>query len=401
MKILLALLSLLLITGSVDARNPRGGARPGGGGTGACSSGPAQTPGVWVNITPPAPGFSGTFGTADVQFDPNNHAILYTTADTLGMWRSADCGNTWTLLGTPPAVLASPSNAYTTPYLDSPAKVRIDPADSTHLIATQGVRGTSLGFWVSHNSGATWTMPTAFYNIAASTTTIDVVELVVDPTNFNHILVGSHSPWPGLSNGGVMETHDGGASWVAHPPISTWSSGTLTVNFLYDPPSGQGDSNTYLVGDWINDGMWKTTDDGATFHQVTTFSGSHGGGDLWYDAVGTLYAGSTPIPIFSHDNGNTWAQVNGTGLSNSFYYAVVGDGNTLYTFQSSPIIGGYQTTCYKVTPQSTGTTSAWTNYQGCAQTFNNGPFIERYDAANGLMYSGNWGAGLLVLKVLP
>ena len=65
--------------------------------------------------------------------------------------------------------------------------------------------------------------------------------------------------------------------------------------------------------------------------------------------------------------------------------------------QQTPAITGP----YLVTPEGTGTTSAWTGYQGSAQTFTNGPFQLLYDSTNGLMYSANWNAGLWVLKVIP
>ena len=397
-RALLAILCVLLVAYAATARNPRGSARPAA--TGTCASGPATVPGTWVNISPAGSNYTTTYGIAAMEIDPNNTAVLYAAADQNGLWKSTNCGTSWTLLGTPPAVAASPGNSYTTPYLDSPIAIRVDPSDSTHLVATQGVRGTSLGFWVSHNGGATWTMPTAFYTLAGSTTTNDVTQMAIDPTNFNHIIVGSHSTWVGLGNAGVMETTDGGTTWTAHAPVMSWSSGSLAINFLYDPATGQGNSQTWLVGDWTSNGMWKTTNSGGSWTQVTTYSGSHGGGSLNYTPSGTVYAGSTPYPVFSNDNGNTWAQVNGSGLANSYYYVVTGDGTTLYTMESSPIIGGYITTCFLVTPESTGTTSAWTSYQSCAQTFNNGPFFMKYDPSNRIMYSASWGAGLLALKVL-
>ena len=358
---------------------------------------PALTPGVWTNITPPAPGLASTYGVAGFAITPSNPNIIYACTDTLGLWKTTDRGTTWTRLGD---YSKAYNNGTTSTYLDSPIAVAVDPGNPNHIVATDGVRGQTLGFWVSQDGGVTWTMPAAFATLAASTTTRDVTQLSIDPSNFNHILVGSHSPWQGLPNGGVMETKDGGNTWTAHAPVSSWSSGSLALNFLYDIPSGQGNANTWLVGDWVSDGMWRTTDAGASWTQVTKFSGSHGGGSVNYTPSGTVYAGSTPYPVYSNDNGLTWSQVNSTGIANSYYYVVVGDGTTLYTMQSSPIIGGYTTTCFVVTPESTGTTSAWSQYQGCAQTFNNGPFLMRYDAVNGIMYSANWGAGFWALKVI-
>ena len=182
---------------------------------------------------------------------------------------------------------------------------------------TQGVRGTSLGFWVTTNGGASWHWPAGFISIAA-TTTNDVTQMSVDPTDFNHVIVVSHSTWTGYSNAGIMETHDGGATFVAHPPVPSWSSGSLALNFLYDPASGQGDSNTYLVGDWTSNGMWKTKDDGNTFTQVTTLAASHGGGGraLAVDQRCVGSPGPGGAPAFAFDDELHVVPPAGTGPAN-------------------------------------------------------------------------------------
>ena len=67
-----------------------------------------------------------------------------------------------------------------TSYLDSPIAVR-SPIQTTcsHLIATQGVRGNTLGFWISLDSGNTaGTSPHGFTSTAPSPAT--VTTLVVD-----------------------------------------------------------------------------------------------------------------------------------------------------------------------------------------------------------------------------
>jgi hypothetical protein len=43
----------------------------------------------------------------------------------------------------------------------------------------------------------------------------------------------------------------------------------------------------------------------------------------------------------------------------------------------------------------------WTPYNGGAQKFTDGPFEMAFDAANGILYSANWGNGILALKVQP
>ena len=95
--------------------------------------------------------------------DPCNPATLYLSIDQSGMWKTTDAGATWTRLGSPPAM---PNFTTSVSYLDSPIGIRVDPADSKHLYATQGVRGTTLGFWVSEDAGQTWNWPAGFVSIA-------------------------------------------------------------------------------------------------------------------------------------------------------------------------------------------------------------------------------------------
>jgi hypothetical protein len=364
---------------------------------------PALTAGVWTNITPPASpaGLPQWFGFAEIEIDPSNPNVLYACADQLGIWKSTNRGGSWTLLGTPPAVAASPSNSYTTPYLDSPIEIRVDPADSTHLIATQGVRGTAQGFWVSHNGGVTWTMPTAFYTLARSTTTADVTQIAVDPTSFNHILVMSHSPWVGLGNGGVMETTDGGTTWTAHAPVAGWPTGSAGVGFAYDPPNSQGNSATWLVGT-DGDGYWRTTNSGGSWTQVSANSSGHGGASFSYTPAGVLYTGGTGYPQRSTDNGVTWTTVS-TGLPYRYYYNVWNDGTTLYTSPSYPsTIGGGGSGAGQqpmfVSAITDGAT--YTGFKGGAQTWDNGPFSMRFDATNCIIYTANWANGVWATKPL-
>jgi hypothetical protein len=364
---------------------------------------PALTAGVWTNITPPASpaGLPQWFGFAEIEIDPSNPNVLYACADQLGIWKSTNRGGSWTLLGTPPAVAASPSNGYTTPYIDSPIEIRIDPNDSTHLIVTEGVRGTSQGFWVSHNSGATWTMPTAFYNMGTTTTTTDVTQMSVDPTNFNHVLVMSHSAWPQNSSnpGGVMETSDGGATWTAHSPAWT-TIGSAAVTIAYQP-GVQGNSTTWLVGT-DGDGYWRTTNSGGSWSQVTTNSSGHGGAAFSYTPSGVLYTGGTGYPQRSTDNGITWTTVS-TGLPFRYYYNVWNDGTTLYTSPSYPsTIGGGGSGAGQqpmfVSAITDGAT--YTAFKGGAQTWDNGPYSMRYDATNCIVYTANWANGVWATKPL-
>ena len=180
----------------------------------------------------------------------------------------------------------------TTGYLDMPISIAVNPANPQHMYATDGVRGQTQGFWVSTNGGTTWTVPLGFRN---TNTTLDMTQMSVDPADFNRIILSSHQPWPGRSNAGVLESRDGGVTWTAHPPVSSWPVGTMGVAILRHPQSGTGNGNTWLIGTDGN-GMWRTIDAGAHWTQVTDRSIPHGGGQTYYTSTGVLYAGAQPYP---------------------------------------------------------------------------------------------------------
>jgi hypothetical protein len=359
---------------------------------------PALQAGVWTDISPPSglhccPESGGnSYGYLFIEIDPGNPDTLYTGADVLGIWKTTDRGSSWHMLG-------SPDNAMTggtsTTYLDTPIRLRVDPNDSNHLYATQGVHGPNLGFWVSTDGGATWTMPKGFDDLAQSTTTRDVTMMDVDRADFRHVVVASHSPWKNLTNAGILESKDGGDTWIAHPPPADggWNAGTIGISILHEPTLGIGDANTWLVGT-DGGGFWRTTDAGLTWKKVADDNIPHGGHDIYYSANGVLYAGSTPWPLKSTDNGATWQQLN--SLPFAYYYTVFGTGHTLYTSPAYTGSNGGSPLPFYSSPESDGLT--WAQYQSGAQQYSDGPYVMRYDAANGILYSANWGAGVLALK---
>jgi hypothetical protein len=364
---------------------------------------PTLTAGIWANLSSPqmtlGSGQGPKFGIAAFDFDPGTPYVIYVCVDQDGLWKTVDGGSTWTQLGDSTKV-----GSTTTQFLDSPIAVRVDPNNSNHLIATQGVRGNTLGFWVSQDGGKNWTMPAGFVSTAP---TRDVTTLAVDPSDFNHLLVGSHSAWPGLTNAGILESKDGGASWIVHQPVAGFASSSMGIAFLYDPALGIGNAQTWLVGTDSN-GLWRTTDSGASFTRVTpntgafpNFSITHAGNQLYYTSNGYLYTGLFVYPARSKDNGLTWEFL--PGFTYASYYSVVGDGKNLYTqlaYTGDNAAQGLQS--YRISPETDGL--AWTVYdplhQG-PQTFTDGPFMMKFDRGRGILYSANWNAGFWALKVLP
>lgn len=383
-----------------------------GGSAGRPTGKPSGTPpkleaGVWQNITPdgvnltdgcctkfPNEGLDGnTFGVTWIEIDPSNPFTLYACVDVEGVWKSTDAGTSWVRLGTPPA---EKMYGPTVPYLDNPVRLRVDPDDPTHLYATQGVRGASLGFWVSHDSGDTWTQPPGFIE-AQKTSTNDVTTMVVDPSDFKHVLLGSHSPWQGKP-AGLMETTDGGDTFVLHQPSPNWTAaGSLGVNFYFSPELKIGDSKTWLVS-LDGGGLWRTTDSGGNWTKLTDLGAVHGGNnELYFTKDGTVYAGANNHILRGTDNGNTWTPVG--PQSPDGYYQIIGDGNVLYALASNTGSATGAPGPYYTSPEDDGVN--WAPYQDGAQTFTDGPFSMKFDSVNGILYSANWNAGVWALKVLP
>lgn len=350
---------------------------------------PELEPGVWKNITPAGLDVADTFGTASFAMDPSHPYTLYLCADQRGMWKTTDGGTSWVTLGDPGKV-----GLTATSYLDAPSRVVVDPCNSNHLYATQGVRGATLGFWVSQDGGSTWVRPKGF-NDVAKTTTGDVTTLAVDPSDFRHILVGSHSWWPGLQNGGILESSDGGDTWVVHQPVSAWSGGSMGINFLYDPAKGIGDNKTWLVTT-DGTGFYRTTDSGEHWTKVGTLNGFHGALSVYYTKEGVLYSGANQYPARSTDNGVTWEQL--TKLPYAQYFGVQGDGKNFYASPSCACTGAPYNKPFFTSPESDGLT--WTPYQGGAQTFGNGPNGLRLNPTTRVLYAADWDAGFWALRVV-
>jgi hypothetical protein len=384
------------------------GGDPGSGGinTQACDdtpegkpgSHPDLTPGVWKNLTPPGIDLAGTFGTTAVTVDSCHRSVIYLSVDQRGLWKSYDGGARWTRLGNPSAPYNFDGKAA---YLDSPCWVRVDPTDSNHLYAVQGVRGKTQGFWVSRDGGASWTIPPGFASVAKMTTN-DVTMLEVDPSDFRHILVGSHSWWVNRNNGGVLESHDQGETWIVHPPVASWPGGSIGLSFLFDPVNKIGNNRTWLVSTDGN-GMWRTEDAGGNWTQVSKENAQHGGAFTFRARNGALYTGGFGSPLRSMDNGKTWEKIT-KGLPYSSYYGIWGAGQSLYTMNSCPCGGGAipaskpDDGTFYTSPDSDGTN--WTPYRGGAQKFTNGPYAMAYDDINHILYASNWMAGFWALKIL-
>lgn len=348
---------------------------------------PALVPGEWTNLSPPGIPFGMDTFTQGLAIDPCDPAILYLTVSAFevapaGLFKSTDAGATWMRVGN------VQSETEGVDHIDEPIRVRIDPEDPQHLYVVDGVRGATMGFWVSNDGGENFTMPQGFRDLEANEGIFmfDAYDVAVDPTDFEHLLVSSHSPWSWETNApaGVLESKDGGESWIVHPAEPTWGQGHA-INFLFNPELGIGDAQTWLLGTQ-GDGMWRTTDAGGSWTKVSDTAIQHGGGTIYYGHSGLLFASGTPTLLRSEDNGTSWMSV---GPPGGGFTAVHGDGALLYTAMI------YGPGPFSVSPEDDGVT--WTALEG--HEFDQGPFEMAFDSTNRILYSASWNDGLWALKL--
>jgi hypothetical protein len=340
---------------------------------------PALEPGVWKNISP-SPWPDGICATG-LAVNPCNPGVIYVGYNTIA--RSTDAGSTWTNVGLVEG---------TSDPMDGSNHIRIDPTNPLHMYATTGVGGAHLGFFVSHDGGDTFAMPESFQNIQAEQNLFatDLYDVAVDPTDFNHLLVTSHSAWGWTdtkwnTNAGVLESTDGGDTWIVHDPEPGWGYGH-SISFLYNPELGIGDANTWLLGIQDGGGYWRTTNAGEDWAHVLTDGGiQHGGGNAYYTSDGSLYYSGNPRNRRSTDNGATWTEIGPSGA----FTAIYGDGDTLYTGQN------FGPAPFDVSPEDDG--DNWEPYN--EQEFEQGPFAMTLDPTNRILYSASCQAGLLALKL--
>jgi hypothetical protein len=311
--------------------------------------------------------------TQGMALDPCNPATIYLTvcaaggnrAYPKGVYRSTDAGASWH------RILA----------VDSPNHVRVNPRAPSEIYVSDGVTGGSNGFHRTKDGGATWERITNMcdaVDVAQSCGANDVYDVAVDPADFKHVLISFHSPWNwGDGRGaGVLESKDGGDTWIPHRPFDDWGYGH-SVHFLT--------SHIWLVGTQGN-GHYRTTNAGQTWAKVSDANIVHGGSSLYVTGDGVIFSSVSGGIIKSTDNGVSFEMyANNTGS-----IGIGGDGEHLY-FGADTVLSA---------PLSDPT--AWTlSANAPPPRFGGGPFEMAFDERNGIIYSASNQNGLWAMKVLP
>jgi hypothetical protein len=355
---------------------------------------PASQEGQWIQINPavvsldphnPEP----NFGNPSIAIDPTHSGTIYLGTNAQGIYKSTDFGDTWAKIDTGPGSAGIDAGRTWA--------MAIDPFDSNSLWAASGYG--AQGAWKSTDGGVSWTnmLPPKSPAVSAIATD-DIYGIALDPFTPNHVLLSFHYWWHGNGDSGILESTDGGDTWIVHNPAGGWGAGN-TVWFLDT-------SQTWLVGSQ-GAGLWKTVDSGQSWKQVATGDVSHGGIYALTidpnDHHHLVLAGFGPI-YQSTDNGDSWSAP-GSGLAWSGYESVPTDGVNLFGQPSFPDQGdnGSAHDPYLVTPIDGSAGYIWkplaNSTAPCQNGICNGPFAWAYDAQAGMLYTANGDAGAFRMQV--
>jgi hypothetical protein len=345
---------------------------PEGGAMGNPEAGPVKplpcasvaAPGVWENVTPPqVPLGANGSGVPNVVANPLSPGELFICTYKKGIYKSSDCGASWTKVDTGRNAAALDSGT---------AWLFVIDAVTPNVIYADSFQGSDNNLFKTTNGGVDWD-PLWKPGEAAMKAAGYPELLGIDPTNHLHLVANFHqncnAPYSPVCFG---ETTDGGATWriVNGPPqLTGWAedASPIVVN-----------ATTFLLGA-IFTPLYLTTDDGATWKQVAASGGLrmlHENG-WYYDGAGFSIQRSKDLM--------TWTSLDKTPGLVGFGFTT--DGQTLFASSRYHVN-------YVRSPVADGAT--WTAFAGPPNLVNpdDGSYSLAVDTSHHILYSANQSSGI-------
>ncbi len=218
------------------------------------------------------------------------------------------------------------------------------------------------GIWKTTDGGSTWT------DISGIFSRLTFGAIAIDPNSTNTVFAGTgESRWlfnnVTYEGNGLYKTTDGGSSWTRI--TNGFGSSTQFSDIVVNP----GNSNVVLAalgsGNWnygnqSNEGIWRSTDGGATWSRTLNVQDGFDvafhptNANLAYAAVGNKE--STSGFYRSTNGGSTWVQSNtglpsATSIGRMQFDISISNPDILYAiiYSNTADFSGHQTAAYKST----------------------------------------------------
>jgi len=261
---------------------------------------------------------------ADIAVHPTDRSTWYVAAGSGGVWKTGNAGVTW-------APLFDEQPSY------SIGEITLDPTNPEVVWVGTGenVSGRHVGWgdgvYRSRDGGKTWQR----MGLAGSQ---HIGRILVHPKDGNVVLVAAEGPlWSAGGERGVYRTEDGGATWK---PVLQIDENTGVTDLEFDPSNPEvvyaaAYQRRRHVAGFLSggpkSGLWKSSDNGRTWRQVTTGLPR---GDM--GKIGLAVTPADPSLVYatieangeergfyrSRDRGESWEKRNGyiSGGTGPHYY---------------------------------------------------------------------------------
>lgn len=196
--------------------------------------------------------------------DPTNGNVLYAGAANGGVWKSTDAGANWWPLFSKQLSMAVGSVAV------AAANPNVLYAATGEDVGGWGPSYDGVGVYKSTDAGTTWMLTAAGPGSRCG-------RVLAGASNPQHVLVASDV--------GLFYSNDGGGMW------NLALAGHVT-DVVADPADAD---NTFIAGVW-NDGIYKSTDGGVTWHRSNGSIHAHAGSGInagWIKVAAGRLLGTT------------------------------------------------------------------------------------------------------------
>jgi hypothetical protein len=343
--------------------------------------------GVFEEITPPDVRTSTSVsenqgGSFAIAVDPASPGTAYLGTRNSKLWKTTDCGATWTPIAT------GKNGADINRGMNW--TLAIDPINPKVAYTNSGFG--SNGLYKSLNGGVDWYMiwpPSRQRDLAKAFPSNFANVIALDPTNHLHLLLGFHEsclpPHPATC---IAESFDGGSTWRLIDGNPEWKGNEGQLIYFLE------NSHTWLWGSESN-GFWRSDNSGATWEAISGMIAGHVQGSQLHRRKDGVFFLATANGIWVSPDGkaSNWRMVPDTG---PLVGGLVSTGTTMYASTCY-----FPSFCEKVRYLSSSEDDGYTwTVMSSPDGINMGGTMG-YDSDHHLLYSSNMLGGVWRVVVRP